>query len=153
VHRDLKPENVFLAREGNKIVPKLLDFGISQIKTGDVRMTATGIAMGTPAYMAPEQIKDAKESDSRTDVWALGILVYGVLGGESPFRAETPPALFVAISTQDICPLTEVAPHISPTLSRIVARCLRRTPSERYPSASELARDLNKFLDHEEIEP
>jgi serine/threonine-protein kinase len=153
IHRDLKPENVFLAREGKNIVPKLLDFGISQIKSGDVRVTASGIAMGTPAYMAPEQIKDAREADSRTDVWALGVILYEVLAGEYPFRAETQPALFVAIATQEIPPLVDVAPHVSPTLSRIVARCLRRSPDERYPSAAELARDLNKFLSQEEIEP
>src|SRR5262249_37445533 len=108
---------------------------------------------GTPAYMSPEQIRGAKEVDARTDVWALGVMLYEVLAGDYPFKAETQPALFVQIATVDVPDLRDTAPHISPTLCRIIHRCLRRNPAERYPSGAELARDLNKFLEGEEIEP
>ncbi|PKN31478.1 MAG: serine/threonine protein kinase, partial [Deltaproteobacteria bacterium HGW-Deltaproteobacteria-20] len=88
VHRDLKPENVFLARVGGAVVPKLLDFGISYIKPqpGDVRMTRTGMTVGTPAYMSPEQLEGTAGVDVRTDVWALGVILYESLAGRLPFE-------------------------------------------------------------------
>src|SRR5581483_4071293 len=86
VHRDLKPENVFLADIGGTVVPKVLDFGISKIATGagDHRVTVTGTLMGTPAYMSPEQIEGKSSIDARTDVWALGVILYEMLAGVQP---------------------------------------------------------------------
>jgi len=143
VHRDLKPENVFLARTEGGVVPKLLDFGISHVKVeGAARMTATGVALGTPAYMSPEQIKGVRDVDVRTDIWALGVLIHEVLSGELPFKAETVADLFVQVATADPTPLAVAAPHAPSALARIVAKCLRRAPAQRYPDAGTLLDDL-----------
>jgi serine/threonine-protein kinase len=143
VHRDLKPENVFLARSATGIVPKLLDFGISHLKVeGSARMTATGVALGTPAYMSPEQIKGARNVDVRTDIWALGVLMHEVLAGQLPFKGETVADHFVQVATSDPTPLAIAAPHAPSAMARIVAKCLRRSPDQRYPDAGTLLLDL-----------
>lgn len=146
VHRDLKPENVFLHRVGNTVVPKVLDFGISKIVSpGEIRMTSTGLMMGTPGYMSPEQIQGSRDIDARTDVWALGVILYEVLSGKLPFEAETPGALFVKICTESPVPLEQVVPDVPAELVRIVGRCLQRDPAQRYANAGELAHDLRNF--------
>lgn len=153
VHRDLKPENVFLAKAGQTRTPKLLDFGISKVRSSDVRATEVGMMMGTPAYMPPEQVQGARDADPRSDVWALGVMLFELLSGRLPFDGNDAPALFVAIATTNAPALVEVNPLVSPTVSRIVARCLRRLPDDRYPSAAELARDLRLAMDGDDIEP
>jgi serine/threonine-protein kinase len=143
VHRDIKPENVFLCRVAGSIVPKLLDFGISHIDAeGAARMTATGMSLGTPAYMAPEQIKSARNVDARSDVWSLGILIHETLSGELPFQGETVADHFVQIATADPKPLELSAPHAPRAIARIVARCLKRAPADRYQDAGTLLFDL-----------
>ncbi len=107
MHRDLKPENVFLATQpGGAVIPKVLDFGLSRsVDDRSQRVTATGVAMGTPGYMSPEQIIGASTIDVRTDVWALGVMLYELMAGVLPFTAETPGALFLRICTADpTCP-------------------------------------------------
>jgi len=155
VHRDIKPENVFLSQQGKAGVriPKLLDFGISKIRLPNVRATEVGVMMGTPAYMAPEQIQGSHEADARCDVWALGIMLFELLAGRLPFEATDAPQLFVAIATKDPPKLIDIDPKIQKNVSRVCERCLRRTPDERYPTALELARDLRHVLLDEEIEP
>ena len=104
IHRDLKPANIFLARmEGTfGSTPKILDFGISKITTGDdVDMTSTGMSLGTPTHMSPEQIQGLKSLDARTDVWALGVIIYQLMAGHPPFQADSPGALFVRICVED----------------------------------------------------
>ena len=152
VHRDLKPDNVFVATIEDRRVPKLLDFGISKVVTKGVRATDAGVMLGTPAYMAPEQVKGARDADARSDVWALGVMLFELLSGRLPFQQDAP-ALFLAIVGEDAPRLLDVAPRVDPSLSRVVARCLRRSPDERYPSAAELARDLKYALEGEELEP
>jgi serine/threonine protein kinase len=143
VHRDIKPENVFLARSGAGVVPKLLDFGISHVAIeGAQRMTATGVALGTPAYMSPEQIKGTRNVDTRSDVWALGVLLHETLSGQLPFKSETVGDLFVQIATTDPIPLEIAAPHAPRAMARIVAKCLKRSPAERYQDAGTLLFDL-----------
>jgi serine/threonine protein kinase len=143
VHRDLKPENVFLARTRAGVVPKLLDFGISLVGAeGGSRITTTGVALGTPAYMSPEQIKGARHVDVRTDVWALGVLIHEVLSGKFPFQAETVADHYVQIATADPTPLEVAAADAPIALARIVAKCLRRAPAERYANAGALLVDL-----------
>jgi serine/threonine protein kinase len=143
VHRDLKPENVFLSRTDGGVVPKLLDFGISHVVSeGAVRMTATGVALGTPAYMSPEQIKGARNVDVRSDIWALGVMIHEMLAGELPFKGATVADHFVQVATADPKPLAVAAPHVSSAMARIVAKCLRRAPAQRYPDAGTLLLDL-----------
>lgn len=155
VHRDLKPENVYLARAEGRVVPKLLDFGLSRIKAGssEIRMTATGVTMGSPAYMSPEQIEGSKELDARTDVWSLGVVLYEVLAGDLPFKGDSHVAVFMQIAWAAPRPLAELAANIPEDLTRVVTRCLRRAPGERYPTASELARDLEHVREGTAIEP
>jgi serine/threonine-protein kinase len=155
VHRDIKPENVFLASVGNRRVPKLLDFGISKIRAAaNVKTTDVGMMMGTPAYMAPEYVQGAsREADPRTDIWALGVMLWELLAGHLPFDASDAPSLFVSIATKDVPDLLTIDPYINPHVSRVIMRCLRRDPSERYPTAAELARDLRHVLAGTEIEP
>jgi serine/threonine-protein kinase len=152
VHRDIKPENVFLAEQGQRLVPKLLDFGISKIRLPNVRATEVGTMMGTPAYMAPEQVNGSSETDPRTDVWALGVVLFELLSGTLPFDAPDAPALFVAIATKEPRRLVDVCPDVGPDVSRICERCMRRAPDDRYPSALELARDIRHVLEGTAIE-
>ena len=153
VHRDLKPDNVFLAKDAaGRIVPKLLDFGISKVRSPVGRATDVGVMMGTPAYMPPEQLQGARDADARSDVWALGVMLFELLSGRLPFVATEAPVLFVAIATQDAPKLSDVAPDVSTKASKIVERCLRRKPDERYPSAAELARDLRLMKEGQDIE-
>jgi serine/threonine protein kinase len=152
IHRDLKPDNVFLARERGTIVPKLLDFGISHVISNDPRITGTGVAMGTPAYMPPEQIKGLRSVDARSDVWALGVILYQTIAGIVPFEHEAHSALFVKICTEDAVPLEKLVPTVPADLARIVARCMRRSADERYPSAVELAADIRRVQKGELLE-
>ena len=155
VHRDIKPENVFLAKgkPPHGPTPKLLDFGISKVRAPDLRATEVGMMMGTPAYMAPEQVQGARDADPRSDVWALGVMMFELMAGRMPFDMQDAPALFVAIATRDAPTLLEVSADVTPAISRLVERCLRRQPNERYPSAAELGRDLRHVMDNTELEP
>jgi eukaryotic-like serine/threonine-protein kinase len=155
VHRDIKPENVFLAKAKppQGPTPKLLDFGISKVRAPDLRATEVGMMMGTPAYMAPEQVQGARDADPRSDVWALGVMMFELIAGRMPFDIPDAPALFVAIATRDAPSLLEIHAEVTPAISRLVGRCLRRQPDDRYPSAAELGRDLRHVLDNTEIEP
>ena len=155
IHRDLKPENVFLSHVEGKLVPKLLDFGLSRIKLGpgEIRATATGMTMGSPAYMSPEQIEGAKELDARADVWALGVILYEVLSGHLPFSGDSHVAVFVQIAWAEPPKLQDLIPSIPRDLARVVSRCLRRSAADRYPTAGELLRDLQHVREGSDIEP
>ncbi len=149
VHRDIKPENVFLAKGKPGPTPKLLDFGISKVRAPDLRATEVGMMMGTPAYMAPEQIQGARDADPRS-----GVMMFELIAGRMPFDIPDAPALFVAIATRDAPTLLEVGAEVTPAISRLVERCLRRRPDDRYPSAAELGRDLLRHvMDNTELEP
>jgi serine/threonine-protein kinase len=155
VHRDIKPENVFLAKgkPPHGPTPKLLDFGISKVRAPDLRATEVGMMMGTPAYMAPEQVQGARDADPRSDIWALGVMMFELIAGRLPFDMQDAPALFVAIATKDAPTLLDVRADATPAVSRLVERCLRRRPDERYPTAAELGRDLRHVIDNTELEP
>lgn len=147
VHRDLKPENVFLHEVEGQVIPKVLDFGISKLTAPDAKkMTATGLTMGTPAYMSPEQIQGSGNVDPSSDVWSLGVVLFEVLSGRLPFEAETPGALFVKICTVEATRLDAVVSDVPPELVEIVGRCLRPSRAERYPDASALAKALRAVL-------
>ena len=152
VHRDIKPENVYLANGPRGPIPKLLDFGISKVRAPDLQATEVGMLMGTPAYMAPEQVQGARDADARSDVWGLGVMMFELIAGRMPFDAQDLATLFIAVATRDAPSLLDVKAEVTPAISRVVERCLRRRPDDRYPSAAELGRDLRHAMEGSELE-
>jgi len=154
VHRDLKPENLFLAKrpDGRPIV-KVLDFGISKLLSGEgtseLSATRTGIAMGSPAYMAPEQMKSAKDADARADVWSMGAMLYHVLSGQLPYRAETFTEMMAKVLTENPIPLINVLRDVPPGLAHAITGCLQRDRDSRVQSVIELAGYLAPFASEE----
>ena len=144
VHRDLKPENVFLHQkhDGSTVV-KILDFGIARdLDTSKDNVTHTGIAMGTPHYMAPEQAMSARGVLATADVWAIGAMMYEALAGQTPFGGETASAIVVHACTQAHQPLQTLVPDCPPAIAQLVDRCLAKDPTVRPAHAGELAQLL-----------
>jgi len=146
VHRDLKPANIFLAREGTRLIPKVLDFGACLFKTvGALSAKEQRMLIGTPHYMAPEQITTAAEVDSRADVWAMGVILYEMLAGETPFEAADGNAVMKLVRTRSIQPLRKVAPLAPERLEELVTRCLDRDRKKRFADASVVRTELDKI--------
>jgi serine/threonine-protein kinase len=149
VHRDLKPDNIFLCRgpDGRAREPKVLDFGLSKLNLGreSFSLTASGSMIGTPYYMAPEQISAAKEADARTDVYALGVILYEMLAGERPFEGETLPQLILNIMHGKPRPLNIVAPAVPAPLAAVISQAMSVPNKNRFASMEELARALEPF--------
>jgi len=150
VHRDLKPDNVFLlrSRRGQPDFVKLLDFGISKFSgsgPGALSMTRTGVVMGTPYYMAPEQAKGARDIDHRVDVYAAGVILYEALAGRVPFLADTFNELLFKIVLEKPEPLAAVAPHVDAMLAGIVERAMARDPNDRFQTAEQLRDALDAW--------
>ncbi|GAB4212073.1 MAG: hypothetical protein OHK0013_34430 [Sandaracinaceae bacterium] len=146
VHRDLKPENVFIARrrDGAEVV-KILDFGIArELDTATPSVTQTGIAMGTPHYMAPEQAMSARDASFPADVWSLGAMLYEILSGKTPFPGETAGSIIAAAVTQAHPPVGAVIPGIPTMLSHLVDRCLAKRPEDRPAHAGVLLEELRR---------
>jgi serine/threonine-protein kinase len=142
VHRDIKPTNLFLAkrRDGSDLL-KVLDFGISKAQSGpEMSLTQTSSMLGTPAYMSPEQMRSARTVDPRSDIWALGTVLYELVEGRPPFAAQNFAELCVMVSTEPHAPMT-LAPH----LAAIIDRCLEKAVDRRYQNVAELASDLESF--------
>ncbi len=139
VHRDLKPDNVFLARrEGGRTVTKLLDFGISKtIGDETLSLTKTGMVVGTPYYLAPEQAR-GDDVDQRIDVWAMGVLLYEALTGTLPFHAENYNKLIVRILTTRPDAPSKRRAALSPALEAVILRALSHERDERYADAGEM---------------
>lgn len=148
VHRDIKPENIFLSeRQGARTIVKILDFGVSKMiaNTGnreEFDLTKTGMVMGTPYYMSPEQARGVRDLDGRVDVYACGVMMYEALCGVRPFRAPNYNSLLLAIVTTDAKPVSELRPETPPTLAKIVARAMAKARDRRYPSALDMLHDL-----------
>ena len=142
VHRDIKPENVIRTPSG---VVKVLDFGLARAEYAmQARLTQTGMVVGTPAYLAPEQAL-GQQTDFRTDLFALGLLLYELASGANPFAATTIPATIARIVDEDPPLLSTVQPHSVPGLDRIIERCLRKDPIARYRSTQEVITDLERL--------
>jgi serine/threonine-protein kinase len=151
VHRDLKPANLFLARRADgSIVTKILDFGIAKLRSptqGSV--TLTGATLGTPYYMAPEQVRDTKEVDQRVDLYALGVVLYELLSGHKPHPGEGYHAIVAHLLTEPPAPLDSLCDGLSPELVRVVHRTMAKNPADRPQTAAELAHELSAFAGRE----
>ena len=149
IHRDLKPSNL-LVEHDNDGRPRVVvvDFGIALIEHADLGVTSTGQVFGTPGYMAPEQaLGKGQEVDRRSDVYALGVVLYELLSGRRPFEGDSPVDVLQAILQSDPTPLRQHRPHLSVDLHTITMTCLHREPAQRYDSMRALQEDLERFLD------
>jgi serine/threonine-protein kinase len=149
VHRDVKPSNLFLVREPNGTeCVKLLDFGIAAWEDADeegVTLTHTEVALGTPRYMAPEQIRSSKHVDARADVWSLGVTLYELLTGEPPFDARNVAVLTHQILHEDPRPIRELRPEVPHALAEAIHQCLDKDPAERPASIAALGAAIASF--------
>jgi eukaryotic-like serine/threonine-protein kinase len=145
VHRDIKPENVMFFH-GRAVV---LDFGIgkalasAQREDSDGRITAAGVSLGTPTYIAPEQASGDPTLDHRADIYALGVVAYEMISGHPPFRGRTPQAIMAAHARETPEPLASRRSDIPPALARIVMQCLEKVPTDRPNSAAEIVQALS----------
>jgi eukaryotic-like serine/threonine-protein kinase len=147
IHRDLKPANLFSAvRPGGRRIVKVLDFGIAKLSTEqDARVTATGRIVGSAAYMSPEQLQALKDVDQRTDIWALGVILFELLTGVLPFKGSDLPQMCTAILMHDATPLRKARGDAPEALEQIIQRCLQRDRDARFSSVAELAAALAAF--------
>jgi serine/threonine-protein kinase len=154
VHRDLKPDNLFVIKrtDGSDLV-KILDFGIAKLQGGatGVQVTRTGSAPGTPHYMAPEQARGEKAIDRRTDIYALGVILYELLSGERPHPGDSYNAILAHILTKQPAPLATVRTGLPDGLPRVVHRALAADPNERPESAVEFAKSIASFVGREVV--
>ena len=136
VHRDIKPANIMIT-PGRDV--KIMDFGIAQIPTGS--RTQLGTVLGSPKYMAPEQVA-GQATDGRTDIFALGVVLYEMLTGTAPFNGDNLSAIMYKVLNEDPAPPSTVNPRVPPFFDRIVSRALAKRPQDRYQTAGEFAHDL-----------
>src|SRR5687768_8576778 len=133
VHRDIKPDNILMDRVTGRTL--VSDFGIARAAEGDSRLTATGIAVGTPAYMSPEQAIGERDIDGRSDLYSLGIVGYQMLGGELPFSATNTPAMLMKHINQVPRALRELRPDVPAGLERAIEGAMAKQPDQRWPNA------------------
>ncbi len=147
IHRDLKPQNIFLAEGAHGLVAKVLDFGISKgLDASTARaLTSTGSVLGTPYYLAPEQVVDNRASSPLSDQWAIGIILYECLTSARPFEGESLFMVFQAIVAGSPVPLRQHRPELDPGLEAVVLRAIETEPSRRFPSVEDLGRSLWRF--------
>jgi WD40 repeat protein len=149
LHRDMKPSNVLIDASG---APKITDFGLAYRLDADSGLTRTGVILGTPAYMAPEQARGDKALTVGVDVWALGAILYECLTGRPPFKGATVGETLEQVRTREPVPPRALAPSVPRDLETICLKCLRKEPGRRYASAAELAADLQRFLEGRPIQ-
>jgi serine/threonine-protein kinase len=144
VHRDLKPENIFLARDDDRELAKVLDFGIAKTNHLDAAgtKTNTGALLGTPSYMSPEQADGTRPIDHRSDLWSLAVVAFECLTGRVPFKSDALGDLLMRIMSRPIPTLTSFAPDLPPALDAWWERAAARPPDERFQSAKELCEAL-----------
>jgi serine/threonine-protein kinase len=150
VHRDLKPQNLFLTRTvGGSPKLKVLDFGVSKavgLTSGGVgALTRTRAMLGSPLYMAPEQMRSSRDVDARVDVWALGVVLFELLTGRWPFEAETMPELCLKVVSEPPMALATLRDDVPAEFAAVIERCLDKEPGGRFANAAELATALEPF--------
>jgi serine/threonine-protein kinase len=145
VHRDLKPDNLFLVRERDATLIKVLDFGVSKVQDELVDMTGTQTVMGTPYYMSPEQIRSTKTADARSDLFSLGVILYELLTGKVPFDGDGNLGfVMVSICIHPVPPMREKRPEISPELEKAILHALEKDRDQRVQTAEEMMRELSR---------
>jgi serine/threonine protein kinase len=140
VHRDIKPENILIERESGRAM--VTDFGIARAAEGDAKLTVTGVAIGTPAYMSPEQALGEREADGRSDVYSLGVVGYLMLTGELPFKASNTPSMMMKHLTERLRPVREVRSDAPADIAAVIEHALQKKPEDRFSSAAEMAAAL-----------
>jgi serine/threonine-protein kinase len=144
-HRDIKPSNVFISRnDAGREVAKIFDFGIAHVEKHDRKITQRGAVLGTPEYMAPEQLLASEDIDGRCDIYALGITLYEALAGSVPFEGNFGEVL-LKVSTEELPSLTKRCPEVPIDLERAIAKAVARDPADRYSSMRELGEALSQI--------
>jgi serine/threonine protein kinase len=149
IHRDLKPDNIFLVkpRPGRLGGAKVLDFGISKLMEPGLReLTSLGTVMGTPFYMAPEQVANTRDVDARADVYSLGVMLYEALAGDLPYPEESVIEIFKRAQEGNAAPLSNVRPEVPRSLSRLVEKAMKPAREDRFASVAEMRDALAKVL-------
>jgi serine/threonine protein kinase len=152
VHRDIKPSHLMLARQGNRAIIKVLDFGLAKVKSGgtvDGGLTHEGQMLGTPDYIAPEQIRDARGADTRADIYSLGCTLYYLLTGGPPFQATSLYEILQAHHSMDALPLNLARPEVPVELAALVARMMAKDPERRFQEPKDVAQALVPFFKKE----
>ncbi|NUO49926.1 MAG: serine/threonine protein kinase [Polyangiaceae bacterium] len=160
VHRDIKPANIFLAKsDGGSVLVKVLDFGIAKVKmetaseAGDAGLTRTGTMLGSPLYMSPEQARGSKGIDHRADLWSLGVVLYELICGRTPFHhIEALGELIIAICSEAPRPVQDFAPWAAPEVAAIIHKSLRVNAAERYQTAGEMLDAVRALLPSTSVE-
>ena len=134
IHRDIKPDNIIIRREDGRAL--VTDFGIARAAEADSHLTATGVAVGTPAYMSPEQALGERDVDGRSDIYSLGIVAYQMLAGDLPFTASNTPAMMMKHVNELPRPILQVRPDVPPGLAAAVERAIAKGPDERWQDAA-----------------
>jgi serine/threonine-protein kinase len=135
VHRDIKPDNILIDRASGR--PMVTDFGIARAAAGESRLTVTGVAVGTPAYMSPEQALGEREIDGRSDLYSLAVVGYHMLAGDTPFKASNTPAMLVKHVSERPRPIRERRPEVPKYLAVAIDRALAKKPEDRFADAAE----------------
>src|SRR5471032_584147 len=134
VHRDVKPDNILVDGVSGHVL--VSDFGIARAAEGDTRLTVTGVAVGTPAYMSPEQAMGDRDVDGRADIYALGVVGYQMLAGELPHKATNTPSMLMKHISERPRPLGEVRPDLPANLIYAIERAMQKGRDDRWPDAS-----------------
>lgn len=149
LHRDMKPSNIMVDNQGE---PKVMDFGLAMNASSDSKLSQSGVAIGTPAYMPPEQALGKRRAlDERSDVYSLGAVLYESLTGVAPFHGTTSQIILKQVIERDPVPPSQIAPRVPKELENICLTAMAKDKQHRYSSAQEFAEDLERFLSHERV--
>jgi serine/threonine protein kinase len=148
VHRDIKPDNIYLAtHEGSAVVPKLLDFGIAKVVASDSGSTRTGMMVGTPSYMAPEQVRGERDVGPPADVWSMGVVLHAALTGRVPFEGETSAAVLARVITERAQPIATHAPTLRSSVAAVIDRALVFEQQQRFADMGQMVSALEAAID------